>query len=205
MKALYREENYGAAAKKSARSLLVAKIPQIFGCITRSLVTTSGKERCVLMKGSPKVIEQLNRALHEELAAISQYFVHSEMDENWGYDRLADHLKKQSIDEMKHAEALIERILYLDGVPSLAPVPLAVGKNVKTMIESDLNFETGAIALYNAAIQIASDEKDNGTRDLFIKLLKDEEGHADFLETQLHQIAEIGYERYLITQTSEGK
>jgi bacterioferritin len=157
------------------------------------------------MKGSPKVIEQLNRALREELAAINQYMVHAEMDENWGYERLAKLIQKQSIDEMKHAEALIERILYLDSAPTMAPVPLAIGKNVKEMLESDLKAETGAIALYNEAALIAADEKDNGTRDLFIKLLKEEEGHADFLETQLHQIAEIGYERYLITQAGEGE
>jgi bacterioferritin len=157
------------------------------------------------MKGNPKVIEQLNRALREELTAINQYFVHCEMYENWGYEGLSKHTKGLSIAEMKHAEALIERIFFLDGVAAMAPLALSIGKNVKEMIEFDLKAETGAIALYNEAALIAADEKDNGTRDLFIKLLKDEEDHADYLEIQLHQIAEIGYERYLITQTSEGK
>jgi bacterioferritin len=155
------------------------------------------------MNGNPKVIEQLNHALREELTAINQYFVHAEMCESWGYERLAKRIKKQSIDEMKHAEALIERILFLDGSPTMQPLALAIGKGVKEMIESDLKAELGAIALYNDAARIAVDEKDNGTRDLFIRLLKEEEGHADWLETQLHQIAEIGFERYLAKQTSK--
>ena len=157
------------------------------------------------MKGSPKVIVKLNQALREELIAISQYIVHSEMCESWGYERLAKHIKKQSIDEMKHAEALIERVLFFDGAPTMDPLALAIGKNVKEMVESDLKAELGAIALYNEAARIAAEEKDNGTRDLFIRLLKEEEGHADWLETQLHQIAELGYERYLISQAGEGE
>jgi bacterioferritin len=155
------------------------------------------------MKGNPKVIEQLNRALREELTAINQYFVHAEMSENWGYERLAKFIKKQSIDEMKHAESLMERIFFLDGTPSMEPLALSIGVNVKEQIESDLALELGAIALYNEAARLATEEKDNGSRDLFIKLLKDEEKHADWLETQLHQIAEIGYERYLVTQTGD--
>ncbi|MGD0786339.1 MAG: bacterioferritin [Terracidiphilus sp.] len=157
------------------------------------------------MKGNPKVIEQLNRALREELTAINQYFVHAEMCENWGYDRLSKYIKKQSIDEMKHAESLIERIFFLDGTPSMEPLALSVGQNVKAMIESDLKLELGAVVLYNEAVRIAADEKDNGSRDLFVKLLKDEEEHVDWLEAQLHQIAEIGYERYLTTQTDKGE
>ncbi|MGD0859651.1 MAG: bacterioferritin [Terracidiphilus sp.] len=157
------------------------------------------------MNGKPKVIEQLNRALREELTAINQYFVHAEMCENWGYDRLAKRIKMRSIAEMKHAESLIERILFLDGAPSMEPLALSIGKNVKEMAESDLNAELGAIALYNEAARIAADEKDNGTRDLFIKLLKAEEEHLDELEVELHQIAELGYERYLATQTGKGE
>lgn len=159
----------------------------------------------VAMKGNPKVIEQLNRALREELTAINQYFVHSEMCENWGYDRLSKHIKERSIAEMKHAESLIERVLFLDGAPSMEPLALSIGKNVKEMAESDLKLELAAVAKYNEAIRIASEEKDNGSRDLFVDLLKVEEEHVDGLEAQLHQIAELGYERYLITQTSEGE
>ena len=157
------------------------------------------------MKGSPKVIEKLNHALREELTAINQYFVHAEMCENWGYDRLSKFIKKQSIDEMKHAESLMERIFFLDGTPSMEPLALSIGANVKGMIESDLKLELGAVVMYNEAARIAAEEKDNGSRDLFIKLLKDEEEHADWLETQLHQIAELGYERYLTTQASKGE
>ena len=157
------------------------------------------------MKGNPKVIAQLNRALREELTAINQYFVHAEMCENWGDDRLARYIKKQSIDEMKHAESLMERILFLDGTPSMEPLALSIGKNVKAMIETDLKLELGAVVLYNEAARIATDEKDNSSRDLFIRLLKDEEEHVDWLEAHLHQIAELGYERYLTTQTSEAE
>jgi len=157
------------------------------------------------MKGNPKVIAQLNHALREELTAINQYFVHAEMCENWGYDRLSKYIKKQSIDEMKHAESLLERIFFLDGTPSMEPLALSVGRNVKEMIESDLKLELGAVVLYNEAVRIATEEKDNGSRDLLVKLLKDEEEHVDWLEAQLHQIAEIGYERYLTTQTSQGE
>ena len=157
------------------------------------------------MKGNPKVNEQLNRALREELTAINQYFVHAEMCENWGYVKLAKYIKKQSIDEMKHAEHLMERILFLDGTPSMDPLALKIGSNVQAMIESDLKLEIGAVAMYNEAVRIASDEKDNGSRDLFVGLLKDEEEHVDWLEAQQHQVKELGYERYLTMQTSEEK
>ncbi|MGA8283526.1 MAG: bacterioferritin [Candidatus Sulfotelmatobacter sp.] len=153
------------------------------------------------MKGNPKVIKELNDALREELTAINQYFLHAEMCENWGYKNLADYIKKQSIDEMKHAEVLIERILFLDGTPSMQPLQLTVGGTVRHMIESDLALELGAVKQYNSAVQIATQEKDNGSRDLLVKLLKDEEDHVDWLEAQLHQIKEVGYERYLSLQT----
>ncbi|MGA3010354.1 MAG: bacterioferritin [Terracidiphilus sp.] len=157
------------------------------------------------MKGNPKVIAQLNRALREELTAINQYFVHAEMCENWGYDRLSKYIKKQSIDEMRHAESLMERIFFLDGMPTMDPLALSIGKNVKAMIDADLKLELGAVELYNEAARIAAEEKDNSSRDLFIKLLKDEEDHVDWLEAQMHQITELGYERYLTTQTSEAE
>ena len=155
------------------------------------------------MKGNPKVLRELNHALQEELTAINQYFLHAEMCENWGYKKLADYIKKQSIDEMKHAEVLIERILFLDGSPSLEPLELNVGGNVRGMIESDLKLEVSAVKQYNAAVQVATEEKDNGSRDLLVTLLKDEEDHVDWLEAQLHQIQEMGYERYLTIQTGE--
>jgi len=157
------------------------------------------------MKGNPKVIAELNKALREELTAINQYFLHAEMCENWGYHKLSEFIKKQSIGEMKHAEVLMERILFLDGSPSMQPLELKVGGTVKGMIESDLALEVGAVKQYNDSIAIATAEGDNGSRDLLLQLLKDEEEHVDFLEAQLHLIKEVGYERYLSMQMGEGE
>jgi len=155
------------------------------------------------MKGSPKVLEELNKALREELTAINQYFLHAEMSENWGYERLSEYIKKQSIGEMKHAEVLMERILFLDGTPTMKPLDLTIGKNVQEMLQSDLDLELSAVKQYNAAIQVAVAEEDNGSRDLFVELLKDEEDHVDWLEAQIHQIKELGYERYLSMQMGD--
>jgi len=153
------------------------------------------------MKGNDNVIATLNKALHEELTALSQYFVHAEMCENWKYGKRAKATKKLSIVEMKHAEKLIERILFLDGTPDLAyPTKLKIGSTVKEQLENDLEAELGAVKTYNDAVKIARAEGDNGSADLFTSILKDEEGHADELEAQLSQIKEIGYERYLSTQ-----
>ncbi len=158
------------------------------------------------MKGNPKVIDALQEALREELMAINQYFLHAEMCENWHYAKLGDFIKKQSIDEMKHAEELIERLLFLDATPNLTqPMQLTVGKNVRAQLESDLKLEVGAVGLYNAAVQTAREEGDNASRELFERLLKDEEEHVDWLEAQLHQIEEMGYERYLSQQIREQK
>jgi bacterioferritin len=156
------------------------------------------------MKGNPKVIEQLNQALREELTAINQYFIHAEMCENFGYSKLSGYIKKQSIGEMIHAETLIERILFLEGTPSMEPMALKVGQNVKQMLTNDLELETNAVAMYNKAVEIARNEGDNGSREILEKLVKDEEEHADWLEMQLHQITEMGYERYLSTQVGDG-
>ena len=156
------------------------------------------------MKGNPKVLAALAEALTEELTAINQYFLHAEMCENWHYDKLGDFIRKQSIDEMKHAEKLIERILFLDGSPNLTkPMKLSIGQTVKTQLESDLKLEVSAVALYNNAVKTARAEGDNASADLFTFLLKDEEQHVDWLEAQLHLIKEIGYERYLSQQMSE--
>jgi bacterioferritin len=158
------------------------------------------------MKGSPKVIQALNQALAEELTAVNQYFLHAEMCENWKYERLGKFIKKQSIDEMKHAEALIERILFLDGAPSMTePIAVSVGANVRAQIESDLKLEIAAVAMYNRSIELARQEADNSSGELFEKLLRDEEEHADWLEAQLHQMDEIGYERYLARQIGDEK
>lgn len=158
------------------------------------------------MQGNANVIAVLNEALKEELTAINQYFLHAEMCENWRYGKLGDYIKKQSIDEMKHAESLIERLLFLDATPNMTELmKLTVGKNVKDQIESDLRLEIEAVAMYNRAIKIARDEGDNASRELFERLLKDEEAHVDWLEAQMHQISELGYERYLSQQIGEEK
>ena len=152
------------------------------------------------MRGNAKVIEHLNEALREELTAINQYFLHAEMCHNWGYHGLGDYIKKQSIDEMKHAEELIERILFLDATPSMEYLALNVGGNVKEQLEADLKLEINAVGMYNKAIQVARDAGDDASREIFTKLLKDEEEHVDWLEAQVHQIKEMGYERYLTLQ-----
>jgi len=153
------------------------------------------------MRGNEQVIALLNEALKEELTAISQYFVHAEMCENWGWEKLKTRLKKQSIDEMKHAEALIERILFLDGVPVMGEsLQLHIGQTVSAQLENDLKAELGAVTMYNASARKCAEAGDNISRDLFIQLLKDEEGHADWLETQLAQIKQLGLENYLVEQ-----
>jgi len=152
------------------------------------------------MRGNNKVIAELNDALREELTAINQYFIHAEMCHNWGYHGLGSYIRKQAIDEMKHAEKLIERILFLDGTPKMDHLDLTVGGNVRAQIEADLKLEVDAVAMYNKAIQVSREAGDDQSRELFSTLLKDEEGHVDWLEAQVHQMKEVGYERYLSLQ-----
>src|SRR5262245_58954950 len=152
------------------------------------------------MRGNDKVITLLNEALREELTAINQYFLHAEMCHNWGYHKLGDYIRKQSIDEMKHAEQLIERLLFLDATPSMEYMELSVGTNVRSQLEADLKLEENAVEMYNTAIRVSRDAGDDVSRNLFTLLLKDEEEHVDWLEAQMHQIKEIGYERYLTMQ-----
>ena len=157
------------------------------------------------MKGNAKVIAALNEALHEELVAITQYFLHAEMCENWHYHKLGNFIKKQSIDEMRHAEKIIERILFLDGTPQMSSaLQLKIGQTVKDQLAGDLKLEIDAVAMYNKCIEIARAASDNASRELFELLLKDEEMHVDWLEAQIHQIKEMGYERYLSQQVGEG-
>ncbi len=153
------------------------------------------------MKGNDKVIAALNKALHEELTALSQYFVHAEMCENWKYEELAKYIKKLAKVEMKHAEKLIERTLFLDGAVDMVwPSQLKIGNTVKEQLENDLQAELGAVKSYNEAVKLARAEGDNGTADVFDANLRDEEGHADWLEAQLSLIKDVGYENYLSTQ-----
>lgn len=156
------------------------------------------------MKGKPVVLEVLSQMLKEELGAISQYFLHAEMCENWGYERLSDLIKKQSIGEMKHAEILIERILFLEGLPNMGDLPkLNIGKTVKEQLQNDLTLEVSAVAEYNQAVATCQKAGDNATADLLKELLKDEEEHVDFLETQLGLIKDLGLENYLVEQMGE--
>ncbi len=153
------------------------------------------------MKGKAEVVDVLQQALAEELQAINQYFLHSEMQNNWGYKRLHAEIKKQAIGEMKHAEVLIERILFLEGLPDLNTFSkLKIGKTVEQQLENDLALEKGAVADYNAYIAVARKAGDNASADLFETLLKDEEQHVDFLEAQLAIIKAVGLQNYLAQQ-----
>ncbi len=152
------------------------------------------------MKGNAKVIEVLQEALKAELTAINQYFVHAEMCENWGYHRLSEVTKKEAIDEMKHAEKLIERILFVEAVPNMTFFKIKIGETVQKQLENDLALEIDAVRRYNEGIQICRQQGDNGSRDLIQQLLENEETHVDFLETQLHLISEVGLDNYLSEQ-----
>lgn len=151
--------------------------------------------------GEPTVESVLNQALKRELTVISQYIVHSELCSNWGYTKLAGTIKTQAIGEMKHAEALIERIIFLDGTPEVGYLnPIKIGSDVSSMLEFDMNAEAEAIDLYNNGIDVCTDEGDSGSRELLEQFLKDEEAHYDWLRSQLDQIEQMGIENYLSTQ-----
>jgi bacterioferritin len=157
------------------------------------------------MKGNDQVIDALNGALTIELTAINQYFCQAKMCQNWGYNRLGKKHYEESIGEMKHAEKLIERILFLEGVPEIARYDvIRVGSNVKEQFEYDLKLELGGVASYNAIIELCSRLKDNGTRDLVEPILRESEEHVDWLETQLGLIDALGMQNYLQTQVGEG-
>src|SRR6266511_551725 len=149
--------------------------------MTRRRAPLRVPRRRLEMRGNDQVIAQLNLALKEELTAINQYFLHAEMCHNWGYHLLGDYIKKQSIDEMKHAEELIERLLFLDATPTMELMELSVGQNVKAQLEADLKLEVNAVGMYNKAVQVSRDAGDDASRDLFARLLRDEEEHVDWL------------------------
>lgn len=153
------------------------------------------------MKGNDTIIATLNDLLADELTAINQYMVHSEMCDNWGYSHLHEKIEKRAIDEMKHAEKLIARVLFLEGTPVVSKLnKIKIGKDVKTQLTTDCHDETEAVKVYNAAIKEATDLRDNGTRELLESILKDEEAHLDWLEAQLDQITQIGIQNYLTEQ-----
>ena len=153
------------------------------------------------MKGHAKIIETLNARLAEELTAINQYFVHAEMCVNWGYERLHGMIRKRSIDEMKHAEKLIARILFLDGQPIVSNLnKIHIGSEVPKMHENDRSAEQVAIQGYNESIRLAVELGDNGSRELLESILREEEDHIDILEAQLEQIKQMGVQNYLVDQ-----
>jgi bacterioferritin len=156
------------------------------------------------MRGDPAVIEVLNDVLTAELTAINQYFIHHKMCENWGYERLAKKKYEESIGEMKDADAIIERILYLDGVPNMQRLsPVRVGEDPIEQHKLDLAVETEAIARLNEGIKVCREKGDNGTRHLLEHILKGEEDGADWLEAQLHLVDEVGKDQYLAEMIHE--
>ena len=159
-----------------------------------------------IVKGDAKVIAVLNQVLKAELTAINQYFLHAEMCENWGYQKLAKHTRKESIEEMQHAEKLMERILLLDGSPNITDYfKINIGQNVKAQLQNDLQVELEAIKRLNNGVETCVNAGDNGSRDLLESILTDEEEHIDWLEGQLHAIGEMGIENYLAQQLHEEK
>jgi bacterioferritin len=153
------------------------------------------------MKGNDEVVQVLQDVLCAELTAINQYFIHARMCENWRYQKLAEHSRKESIEEMKHAQLLMDRILYFDGAPNMQKyMKINVGGTVSEQHQFDLQVEKDAVARLNAGIELARTKGDNGTRALLEEILKAEEEHIDWLEAQLHQIQEIGVENYLAQQ-----
>jgi bacterioferritin len=153
------------------------------------------------MKGDKKLIDSLNSLLADELTAVSQYMVHSEMCDNWGYEKLHKFIEKRAVDEMKHAEKLIGRILFLEGLPIVSDLKkMHIGAEIPKMMANDHESEEGAIKSYNAAIKLAGDVKDYATREILEAILKDEDAHIDGIEMNLDQISQMGLAVYLTTQ-----
>jgi len=158
------------------------------------------------MKGDTKVIALLNQVLKAELTAINQYFLHAEMCENWGYERMAKHTRKESIEEMTHAEKLMERILLLDGAPNMSDYfKINIGQTLADQLKNDLQLEYDAVKRLNSGIETCVNAGDNGSRELLEKILVDEEHHIDWLEGQLHAISEMGIQNYLSQQLHDDK
>ena len=156
------------------------------------------------MRGKDKVIARLNEALKGELTAITQYFLHSEMCENWGYHRLHEAIRKSALDEMKHAEELIERILFLEGVPNVQRLnKINIGETVPEQFKSDLALEMEAVKVLNEGIQVCREAGDNNTRALLERMLHSEEEHVDWLEAQHHLLKQVGEQAYLAEQIHE--
>ncbi len=156
------------------------------------------------MRGNEKVLSTLNELLADELTAVNQYMVHSEMCDNWGYERLHHKIETRAREEMKHAEKLIARILFLDGKPAVSKLnTIAIGASVEQQLRNDLKAEEDAVKAYNIGIRLAVESSDNGTRDLLEEVLADEEKHVDWLEAQIDQIQQMGIQNYLVEQIDE--
>lgn len=156
------------------------------------------------MQGQPQIIELLNSVLRKELTGINQYFLHSKLCENWGYQVLAKAILEESIEEMKHADKITERILFLDGIPQISDYDrLAIGRNVRQQLENDLALEMAALQILNPGVQLCIELRDNGSRELLEHITVDEERHIGWIEAQLHKISELGYENYLAEQMYE--
>jgi bacterioferritin len=156
------------------------------------------------MKGNPKVIAALNGLLADELTAINQYVVHGEMAENWGYGKLRKNVRARSITEMKHAEKLIERILFLEGLPVVSKLgQIHIGADVPKQLGNDLAAEMTAVRNYNSAVRLAGEAGDNATREMLESILGDEDGHVNEIEERLDQIEQMGIQSFLVTQTGE--
>ena len=155
------------------------------------------------MKGNDRIIERLNALLADELTAINQYMVQSEMCSNWGYERLHKAIEKRAIQEMKHAEKLIGRIIFLEGSPTVSKLnKIEIGADVEAQHKNDWKAEEGAVRAYNESVRLAVEVGDNGTRELLDSILKDEEEHIDWIEAQLDQIKQMGIQNYLVEQVS---
>jgi bacterioferritin len=158
------------------------------------------------MKGDPKIIEMLNRALRAELTAINQYWLHYRMLDNWGVKKLAEYERHESIDEMKHADRIADRILFLEGLPNFQALDrLRIGEGVEEILRADLEAEHEAVTMYREIIGYAESVRDFVTRDLVGEILRDEEGHVDFLETQLELMGRMGLQNYIQLQSEPAK
>ena len=158
------------------------------------------------MKGNEKLLAVLNQLLADELTAISQYMVHSEMCDNWGYEKLHGAIEGQAKQEMHHAESLIARIIFLEGTPVVSKLnPMRIGKSVKEIVLNDYQAELSAVVTYNSGVGPAREVGEDGTRDLLTRILKDEEGHVDWAEEQKDQIEQMGLENYLTNQVEKPK
>jgi bacterioferritin len=156
------------------------------------------------MKGDARILDLLNEILTGELTAINQYFLHAKMCKNWGYEALGERIRKESIDEMKHADMLVERVLFLDGLPNLQRLgKLVIGQSVPEILKNDLGLEMTAIPMLNKGIQLCRDLGDNGSEDLLTRILVSEEAHVDWLEAQLELLKQMGDGNYLAQQIHE--